>query len=80
MDERGHAAAVFKQWRDGESSVWLSRHDLAAGWGPARRLAWGTAEGSLEYPQVGLDANGTAHVVWRRFGASTSSICGLRLQ
>jgi uncharacterized protein YheU (UPF0270 family) len=64
MDAEGNAVAVWHQFDGTRDSIWFSRYQ-------ANR--WGTAEpietdddGNAKFPQVAVDAQGNAVVVWER--------------
>lgn len=63
MDHQGNAVAVWPQ-RDGtQENVWANRFMPSDGWGTAERFE-DNAEHDAQYPQVAMDAQGNAIVVW----------------
>ena len=76
IDGSGNAIAVWRQY-DGTTvwNVWANRY-TATGW----PKGWGTAQlietndtGDVALPQIAMDSNGNATVVWSHFDDTTSS-------
>jgi len=56
---------------NGGSTIWASRHLPASGWQTVTAVA-SSAEEVLSFPQLALDADGNAFVVWEQYGMSSS--------
>jgi hypothetical protein len=73
LDGRGNAVVLWVE--DGESGIRTLHASHLNGktieWTPAPRLSTGRA---ILWPQVGLDAQGRAHAVWRQEGAGTMKL------
>jgi hypothetical protein len=63
VDASGNATVVW-HYSDGmKSNIWSSRYAAGTGWGPARLIGSESRRGTN--PQVAVDANGDAVVVWQ---------------
>ena len=66
MDSEGHAIVVWREYADAMASVystWANRYRAGAGWtGPVLLESDETA--SISAPEVNMDYNGNAAVVW----------------
>jgi hypothetical protein len=82
MNENGDAVAVWEQ-RDGPlRHVASNRYDKSTGWGQAEYAGFDT-DSTPEYtplPKVGIDDNGNAIAVWKRFEANRYGIWASRLE
>ena len=72
IDERGHAVAAWQQSDGRRVNVRASRFAPGVGWGQASRLERG--DGDLGAPEVAMDADGNALVVWPRFHGNRSEL------
>ena len=72
IDERGHAVAAWQQSDGRRVNVRASRFAPGVGWGQASRLERG--DGDLGAPEVAMDADGNALVVWPRFHLNRSEL------
>ena len=72
IDDRGHAVAAWQQSDGRRVNVRASRFTPGVGWGQASRLEHG--EGELGAPEVAMDADGNALVVWPRFHLNRSEL------
>lgn len=72
IDHRGYAVAAWQQSDAKRVHVRASRFTPGAGWGQASRLEHG--KGDLGAPQVAMDADGSALVVWPRFHVERSEL------
>jgi hypothetical protein len=74
VDASGNAIVVWAQYNASGVSIWSNRYTAGAGtgWGTARLIE--TNDASSNEPQVGMDANGNAIVVWAQYEASGVSI------
>ena len=72
IDERGHAVAAWQQSDGRRVNVRASRFAPGVGWGQASRLERGG--GDLGAPEVAMNADGNALVVWPRFHLNRSEL------
>jgi hypothetical protein len=77
FDNNGNAMAVWTQPSDYLSSVWANRYISGSGWGTPT-LIENNSSNSTYNPQVALDANGNAIVVWDQFCGSRTCIMANR--
>jgi hypothetical protein len=75
MDDNGNAVAVWEQFDGTRFNVWGNVYSPDTGWSTAERVEYNTTGASEYYvPQVAMDNNGNATVVWRQFDGDTVSI------
>lgn len=73
MDPDGNAIAVWEQLDGTRFNIWANRFTPAAGWGVAERI--GRDElGSAYEPEVAVDANGRAIVVWEQYDGTRNDV------
>jgi len=72
VNAAGHAVAVWRQTDGGANSIWANQYTPGTGWDSASAIEPTT--GSSNDPQVGVDAQGNAVVVWRRSAGLVSDI------
>ena len=72
INDRGHAVAAWQQSDGRRVNVRASRYTPGVGWGQASRLEHG--DGDLGAPEVAMDADGNALVVWPRFHLNRSEL------
>jgi hypothetical protein len=79
MDLRGNAVAVWAQ-DNGTTGydIWSNRFSPAFGWGTAERIE--TSDGGAAEPQVAMDAQGHALVVWRQSDGARFNIWSNQLR
>ena len=65
MDDKGNALAVWYQGDGTRNNVWANRYVASSGWGSAEPIDSDHLENSND-PQIAVDANGNALVVWRQ--------------
>jgi uncharacterized membrane-anchored protein len=68
FDSAGNAIAVWSQSDGGLSNIYSNRYTAGAGWGTAELIATGDAD-NADRPQIAIDSNGNAIVVWRELSA-----------
>jgi hypothetical protein len=73
MDANGNAIAVWEQSDGIRFNIWANRYVPGAGWGTAELIETDN-EGDAHRPQVALDTNGNALVVWEQFDGSQNNI------
>ncbi len=61
----GGAIAVWHRYWGGQGAIWYSHYEVGQGWTPVAELDQ-TDEPLLFDPQIGMDAEGNALVVWRQ--------------
>jgi hypothetical protein len=89
MDANGNALAVWVQ-PDGASDntpdIWINRYTAGSGWGTTANLGQvrinipGAAGAPAGWPQIAMDANGNALVVWTQSDGVNDSIWSNRYQ
>ncbi len=89
MDASGNVLAVWVQ-PDGASDpapdIWINRYTAGSGWGTTANLGQvrinipGAAGAPAGWPQIALDANGKALVVWSQSDGTADSIWSNRYQ
>ena len=62
IDGSGNAIAVWHQYDGARNDIWSNRFVVGIGWGTAQIIE--TDSGNALHPQVGVDGNGNAIVVW----------------
>jgi hypothetical protein len=67
MDAHGHAVAVWELYDGTYSYIWANRYTAGVGWG-AMVCIETTSTGNAVEPQIAMNANGDAIVVWRTLG------------
>lgn len=78
VDERGHAFAVWVHSDGATDSIWFNRYVPGAGWDAADMVRTGLT-GKASDPQVAIDDNGDALVVWSQFDGRRRTIWVSRL-
>ncbi len=73
LDPTGNAVVVWQQFDGTRYNIWANRFALAAGWGAAELFETDNAGGATA-PQVALDPNGNAVVVWNQSDGTRSNI------
>ena len=63
IDSSGNAIAVWYQWDGTRDNIWSNRYVPGTGWGTARLIETNNA-GDAYGPQIAIDSNGNAIVVW----------------
>lgn len=66
MNDNGDAMVAWTQWNDSYSSIFACRYLAGTGWEAPERIE-DDDTGDVEYPQVALDNNGNAAVVWQHY-------------
>ncbi|GEM_PF-855150 len=81
FDPNGNAIAVWAQLNSGDSfdNVWASRYTQAGNWQTAEKLETDDL-GNAGFPQITLDANGTAIAVWTQNDGTTTNVQSNRFQ
>ncbi len=79
-DAHGNAIAVWRQYDGSGNRVWANRYLAGAGWGTAAIIQNRADPVSppLNPPQIAMDANGNAFVVWEEFDAGSTSLTSIR--
>lgn len=72
MNGSGNAMAVWKQSDGVDTSIWANQYVFGAGWGTATLIE--TAAGPAERPDIAMNSNGDATVVWQQFDGRIGSI------
>ncbi len=65
VDDSGNAVAVWSQVDGGVYSIYANRYVSGTGWGTAQLIETDDS-GDARYPQVAMDDNGNAVVVWQQ--------------
>jgi len=73
VDANGNAVAVWQQNDNFGTNIWANRFTPSAGWGGAQLIELDDV-GAAFGPQVALDANGRAVVVWEQFDGMRNNI------
>jgi len=68
FDSAGNAIVVWSQSVGGLNNIYSNRYTLATGWGGAELIATGDVD-NADRPQIAIDSNGNAIVVWRELSA-----------
>lgn len=76
-DNYGNAIAVWSQDDGQRFNIWWNRYIDGAGWQVAELLETDDSSDAKE-PQIGMDAEGNAIVVWEQYGDSKYKIYGKR--
>ncbi len=72
INAAGHAVIVWSQDNGSWDDVWASTSTAESSWTAPQLLEDG--EGSARFPQVGVDAQGNAVVVWQQFDGSRINV------
>ncbi|MBL0226644.1 MAG: hypothetical protein IPQ16_14045 [Geobacteraceae bacterium] len=73
MDAIGNAMAVWDQDDGKRNNIWSSRYIAGVGWGTAVLIETNDA-GTARYPQVKIDAKGSAVAVWQQSDGTLNNI------
>jgi len=73
IDPNGNAIAVWRQWDGTRLSIWANRFTPESGWGTAGLIETDNA-GDAVHPQVAIDPNGNAIVVWYQWDGTRDNI------
>ena len=74
IDANGNAIVVWVQNSSlARTSIWANRYIPGSGWGTERAIETDET-GNAEFPQLAIDANGNAIVVWYQLYANRNSI------
>ncbi|MBI5739468.1 MAG: hypothetical protein HZA16_02005 [Nitrospirae bacterium] len=73
MDAQGNATAVWRQADGARTNIWANRYTAGTGWGTAVLVETDNT-GSAYSPQVAMDAQGNATVVWHQYDGARYSI------
>ncbi|GBD97328.1 MAG TPA: choice-of-anchor D domain-containing protein [Nitrospirae bacterium] len=71
IDGSGNAIAVWRQYDGTLWNVWANRYTAGSGWGTAQLIETNN-NGDAALPQIAMDGNGNATVVWAQFNNNTS--------
>jgi hypothetical protein len=75
MDAEGTAVAVWHQDDGTRDNIWFNRYQVTDGWGTAEPIVTDDADdANANFPQVAVNAEGTAVVVWERSHGTTVDI------
>lgn len=78
VDARGHAFAVWVRADGGTDSIWFNRYVPGSGWDAAEKVRTRLA-GKASSPQVAIDEQGDALVVWAQFDGTRRTVWASRL-
>ena len=73
MDPDGNAIAVWKQYDGTRYNILANRYTFGSGWGTAGLIETDNA-GDATYPQVAMDQDGNAIVVWMQYDGTRNNI------
>ncbi len=76
FDADGNALAVWYQYDETTDSVFANRYTVGTGWGSAELIE--SDDAGANAPQISVDANGNALVVWAQNGDDTTNIKSAR--
>jgi hypothetical protein len=79
VDASGNAIAVWQQYDGVRSNIWFNRYVPELGWTGAGQLEMDDV-GDAEAPQIALDGQGRALVVWHQYDGSQRNIMANRLE
>ena len=65
FDSKGNAISVWEQYDEKTSRIWSNRYVAGKGWGKAERIDRPDSINAV-YPQIDIDANDNAIVVWNQ--------------
>jgi hypothetical protein len=72
VDAAGNAVAVWWQFDDTHSDIWASRYSIDSGWSPATLVELNGSDAIN--PDLAIDANGNALVVWAQSDGARRTI------
>src|SRR6266540_5635730 len=72
MNANYNAIAVWQQWDGARYNIWANRYTDDSGWGTATLIE--TDNGSAFDPQIAMDANNNAIVVWQQWDGARYNI------
>jgi hypothetical protein len=78
VDSRGHAFAVWVHADGGTESIWFNRYVPGMGWGAAEQVRT-RLRGRASNPQVAIDEQGDALVVWSQVDGARRTVWASRL-
>lgn len=78
MDDGGNAIAVWDHRTDSAESILAQHYTLDAGWGAAEVLETGVPTYAGGHPQIAMDSNGNAIVLWERYDEADNSSVWMR--
>jgi len=73
VDPNGNAFAVWRQYDGTMYNIWSNRYTVGSGWGTAQ-LIENDNSGNADVPQIAVDHDGNAIVVWKLFDGTRSNI------
>ncbi len=73
VDDSGNAIVVWYQYDGSRFNIYSNRYVSGTGWEGAQLIETDDT-GDASYPQVAMDGNGTAVVVWSQFDGTRNSI------
>ncbi len=77
IDSEGNAIAVWHQWDGTRYNIWANRYTPGSGWDAAGLIETDNA-GHAKNPQVAMDPDGNAMVVWYQSDGTMNSILANR--
>ena len=79
MDADGNAIVVWQHYDGMRNNIWANRYEVGSGWQGPELIETNDA-GSADNPQVAMDANGNAMVVWQHYDGTRYNIWANRYE